>query len=132
MVNRYLGLGYLSSDPDYRKFDSGKSKSNFSIGINYGKETTWIEVECWDKIADNCKQFLEKGSLVFIEGKMKSSSWKDKNGYNRSKLICVCDFFKVINVKSKGETKPKNEQHNVSEILKDDIQLQKELEDIPW
>jgi single-strand DNA-binding protein len=132
MVNRYLALGYLSSDPDYRKFDSGKSKSSFSMGINYGKETTWIEVECWDKIADNANHFLKKGSLIFIEGKMKSSSWKDKNGFNRSKLICVCDFFKAINTKAKSETPTTKEQHNVSQILEDDVEIQKELEEIPW
>lgn len=130
MVNKYLALGYLSSDPESKTFSSGKIKTNFSIGINYGKDTTWIEVECWDKIAENAKSFLKKGSLVFIDGKMKTLSWKDKNGFSKSKLICVCDFFKTIQQKNKEDT------HSVNDILKesleDDIALQKDLENIPW
>tara|TARA_B100000085_G_scaffold280871_1_gene306519 strand:- start:464 stop:865 length:402 start_codon:yes stop_codon:yes gene_type:complete len=133
MVNRYLALGYLSSNPEYKKFDSGKAKATFSIGINYGRDTTWVEVECWDKVADNANNFLQKGSLIFIEGKMKTSSWKDKNGYSRSKLICVCDFFKSIKSKNLDqENQTQSKQHNVSDIMKDDVELQKELEDIPW
>ena len=132
MVNKYLALGYLSSDPKIQRFNSGKVKAGFSVGINYGKETTWIEVECWDKIAENAESFLKKGSLVFIDGKMKTSSWKDKNGYSKSKLICVCDFFKTIQSKGKSPT----ENHKVEDILKEnvdeDISLQKDLEEIPW
>ena len=135
MVNKYLALGYLSADPDYKKFESGKSKSSFSIAVMYGKDTTWIEVECWDKVADNSKNFLKKGGLVFVEGKFKTSSWKDKNGFQRSKLICVCDFFKSIQEKNKD--KDSEAQHNVSEIMKEhsldkDLEMQKDLEDIPW
>ena len=67
MVNRYLALGYLSSNPEYKKFDSGKAKATFSIGINYGRDTTWVEVECWDKVADNANNFLQKSPKQIIQ-----------------------------------------------------------------
>ena len=81
MVNRYLALGYLSSNPEYKKFDSGKAKATFSIGINYGRDTTWVEVECWDKVADNANNFLQKGSLIFIEGKLDPSEVPEKASF---------------------------------------------------
>ena len=126
-------MGYMSSDPELKTFNSGKTKCSFSMGMNSGKETTWVDIECWDKIANNCSKILKKGSLVFIEGKLKYLSWKDKNGFSRSKLICVCDFFKSIKSKNPNEgVQSSSKQHNVSEIMKDDAELQKELEDIPW
>jgi len=130
MINKLLGMGYLGSKPEFQEYKSGKCKASFSIGINYGKETTWVEIECWDRIAENANKYLEKGSLVFVEGKLKYSSWKDKNGASRNKLYCVCDFLKVINSKNSNDTK--EEVHKVSEIKESDIELQKDLEDIPW
>ncbi len=61
---------------------------------------------------------------------MKTLSWKDKNGYSKSKLICVCDFFKTIQQKNKEDTHSVNDI--LKESLKEDIELQKDLENIPW
>ncbi len=134
MINKYLALGHLSADPDYRQFNSGKSKTSFSLGINYGKETVWIQVECWDKVAENANNFLKKGSLIFIEGKMKNQTWKDDSGKSRSKLICVCEFFKLINVPS---NKNSIEKHNVQDIINSEVNknenaVEEKFEDAPW
>ena len=139
MINKYIAMGYAVADPITKTFQSGKSKSNFSIGVSYGKDTTWIEVECWDKISDNCNSYLKKGDLVFVEGKMKYSSWVDKN-IKKNKLICVCDFFKILNKKnSENKNELKNESISVNNIMKSknnvpqqDVDLQNELDEIPW
>ena len=133
MINKVLGMGYVSSKPEYQGYSSGKCKASLSMGINYGKDTTWVEVECWDKIAKNANTYLNKGSLVFIEAKLKYTSWKDKNGSFRSKLFCVCDFLKVINTKNPEASE--KEIHNISKIKKtvdSDIEQQKQFDDVPW
>lgn len=134
MINKYISMGYVAADPDYNEYSSGKCKATFSLGINYGKETTWVEIECWDKIAKNCNSYLKKGSLVFVEGKLKFSSWKGKSGESRSKLFCVCDFMKVINLKTDS---PQDQIHKVKDIqekdsLSKDLEEQNSLEDVPW
>ena len=132
MINKYIGMGYVVADPTTRTFNSGKSKSNFSIGVSYGKDTTWVDVECWDKISDNCNSYLKKVDLVFIEGKMKYSSWVDNN-IKKNKLICVCDFFKILNKKN-SDDKNSQKQMSVEKIKNTQLEseIEKDLEDIPW
>ena len=100
MINKFTGMGYLSSDANFQEFQSGKKKISFSVGITISKETLWIEVEAWDKIAQNCNKYLKKGSLVLVDGKLKFNSWKNKNGFNQNKITVVAEFIKVINSKS--------------------------------
>ena len=134
MINKYIAMGYVGADPDFNEYSSGKCKANFSIGINYGKETAWVEIECWDKIAKNCNSYVKKGSLVFIEGKMKFSSWKSNKGESKSKLFCVCDFMKVINLKVEDID---SEIHNIKQIeekesMSRDLAQQNSFEDVAW
>ncbi len=129
-------MGYVAADPQFNEYSSGKSKASFSIGINYGKETTWVDVECWDKIAHNCNSFVKKGSLVFVEGKLKYSSWKNNKGESKSKLYCVCDFLKILNMKNAKEDFPES-IHKVSEIKLENnenqtTEVKEEFEDAPW
>ena len=71
MLNKYIAIGNLTSDPKLQEFESGKKKCSFAIAINIGNETTYIDIECWDKIAENCKKMLYKGCQVFVDGKLK-------------------------------------------------------------
>jgi len=142
MINKYICMGYMSSDPELKTFNSGKAKCTFSMGMNSGKETTWVDIECWDKIAANCSKILKKGSLVFIEGKLKYLSWKDKNGHSKNKIICCAEFVKAINVKNDGEKKQFISETEINEITKKseqpskefqkDIEMQEDLDNIPW
>tara|TARA_Y100001938_G_C8101498_1_gene442100 strand:+ start:8073 stop:8483 length:411 start_codon:yes stop_codon:yes gene_type:complete len=136
MINKFLGMGYLSSDPKFNVFDSGKKKITFSIGITLNKETLWIEIEAWDRIAENCNKILSKGSLVFVEGKLKFNSWKDKSGNHQSKTYCTADFIKIINVKNDKKIIKVDQIEDLSKDIQieKDIQSQSEedFEDIPW
>ena len=134
MINKYICMGYVAADPQFNEYSSGKCKATFSLGINYGKETTWVDIECWDKIAENCNSFVKKGSLVFIEGKLKYSSWKNKNGESKSKLYCVCDFLKMLNFKNpdQEEEMPVHKVKQINPEIEKDLEEQKEFEDAPW
>lgn len=131
-------MGYMSSDPELKTFNSGKTKCSFSMGMNSGKETTWVDIECWDKIANNCSKILKKGSLVFIEGKLKYLSWKDKNGYPKNKIICCAEFVKAINIKNDTEKKDFISESEINKIAENpkefqkDIEMQENLDNIPW
>ena len=123
-------MGYMSSDPDCKTFNSGKTKCSFSLGINAGKETTWIDVECWDNIAKNCSKILKKGSLVFVEGKLNLNSWVSKDGTKKSKIFCKADVVTFLNSETQ---KPKRENQNQEALSKQDFtEEDEELANIPF
>ena len=85
-------LGNLTKDPDFRRTSSGNAVCELTIAVNHqGKngqdEVSFIEVVVWGKTAENCKQYLSKGSKVYVDGSLKQERWQDRNsGANRSKL----------------------------------------------
>jgi single-strand DNA-binding protein len=89
-LNRIQLIGYLGRDPETRFTPSGKRVSHFSLGITQhwrtGDEnresTEWVNVEAWDRLSETCQEYLKKGSLVYIEGRIKTDKYED-NGSNR-------------------------------------------------
>jgi single-strand DNA-binding protein len=89
-LNRIQLIGYLGRDPDSRFTPSGKRVTHFSLGVTQrwktGDEnresTEWVNIEVWDRLAEICSEYLKKGSLVYVEGRLKTDKYED-NGSNR-------------------------------------------------
>lgn len=85
-LNRVQLIGYLGKDPESRFTPNGKKVAHFSVGItqrwksnNETKEyTEWVNVEAWGRLGEICQQYLKKGSLVYIEGRLKTDKYEDK------------------------------------------------------
>lgn len=97
-LNCVLITGNLGKDPDLRYTGTGRAVCNFSIAVSesYKKDekwhenTTWINCIVWGKLGEKCGQNLLKGHKVFIQGKLQTSSWDDKNtGQKRYKTEVV-------------------------------------------
>ena len=86
-LNKILIIGRLGADPEERATQSGLSVSNFSVATTYktkqGDETEWFRVTFFDRLADVCNQYLAKGSLVYIEGRIKTEKYTDRDGIER-------------------------------------------------
>lgn len=86
-LNKTLIIGRLGADPESRATQSGLSVSNFSVATTYkskqGDETEWFRVTFFDRLADVCNQYLAKGSLVYIEGRIKTEKYTDRDGIER-------------------------------------------------
>ena len=84
MINQCNFIGRLGRDPETRYTQSGKAVASFSLACSEkrgGEESTeWINVVAWEKLAEICGQYLTKGSLVFISGRMQTRKWQDKEG----------------------------------------------------
>jgi single-strand DNA-binding protein len=82
-MNKWIGLGRLTKDPELRATGTGKSVATFSVAIDDGwgdnKTTDYIDIVAWEKTAENCAKFLKKGSLVGVVGKIKKRSY-EKDG----------------------------------------------------
>lgn len=90
-VNSATILGRLGADPDYRTSQAGNGVAQLSVATNERvkdgdgwKETVeWHRVVAFGKTADNCNQYLRKGSQVYIEGKIQTRKWQDRDGVDR-------------------------------------------------
>lgn len=89
-LNRVQLIGYLGKDPESRFTPSGRKVTHFSLGVtrrwksgNESKEATdWVNVEAWERLSDVCQQYLKKGSLVYLEGRLKTDKY-EVNGETR-------------------------------------------------
>jgi len=139
-MNKYIAIGNLTKNPDCR--DAGQSKvCAFSLAINEyyytngtkNQTTTYIDVETWNKQAENCTKFLSKGSKVAIEGKLKMNNW-EKNGQKFSKLFCVADrvHFLASEDADKSEKNYSQEDKKVEEKVENEEDGNDYMEDIPF
>jgi single-strand DNA-binding protein len=88
-VNKVIILGNLGNDPEVRSLPSGMKVANINIATSESytakdgqkvDQTEWHRVELWDNLANVAEQYLRKGNQVYIEGKIRSEEWQDKNG----------------------------------------------------
>jgi len=85
-LNKVQLIGYLGKDPESRFTPNGKKVVHFSLGVTRrwksGTEsreaTDWVNVEAWERLGDTCQQYLKKGSLVYLEGRLKTDKYEDK------------------------------------------------------
>ena len=90
-LNRVMLIGRLGKDPEQRYMPNGKAVCNFSIATSERwkkdgekqERTEWHNVVAFDKLGEICGEYLRKGSQVFIEGKLQTRSWEDKEGVKR-------------------------------------------------
>jgi len=87
-LNKVQLIGYLGRDPETRTIPSGQKVTTFSLAVtrrwksgNEGKEATdWFNVEAWGRLGEISQQYLKKGSLVFVEGRLRTDKYEDKGG----------------------------------------------------
>lgn len=114
-VNKVILVGRLGKDPEIRYTAGGKAVANFSIATDetYTKDgervknTEWHRIVLWDKLAEIAEQYLTKGSLVYLEGKIQSRKYEDKEGVERYSFDIVCNTLKMLGGgEQKSEEKP--------------------------
>ena len=105
-LNKATILGHLGRDPEQRFLSNGEAVTNFSIATseswkdkNTGdkKESTeWHRVTCYRRLAEIAGQYLRKGSLVYIEGKITTRKWQDKTGADRYTMEIIANEMKMF------------------------------------
>ena len=87
MHNTIVGIGHLVADPTSQSTSTGKSICRMRICISdtNSKSKCFIDIECWEKLGETCQQYLTKGRQIYFEGELSSSTWKDKEGVEKTK-----------------------------------------------
>lgn len=90
--------GNLTADPELKKTNQGKSVAGFTVAVNHtsgsgeekgSEDVSFFEVEAWEKLGENCTEYLSKGSKVTVMGNLKQNRWKTQEGESRSKTKVV-------------------------------------------
>ena len=94
--NKVFIMGNLARDPDFRNTPNGSPVCKITVASSRKnrntEETCFVDVTVWGKPAENCRQYLSKGSAVLVEGYLKKDTWQDRNtGENRSKIGVVAE-----------------------------------------
>jgi single-strand DNA-binding protein len=91
-VNKVILVGNLGKDPEVRYLDNNKVVANLTLATtenykdrngNKVENTEWHDLELWDGLAKIAEQYLVKGKSIYVEGKIKTDSWKDNEGNNK-------------------------------------------------
>jgi len=105
-LNRVEIIGNCGKEPEGRFTPSGKLVASFSVAVNskYGEtETTeWFNIVAWNKLAETCNQFLEKGRQVFVEGRLQTRKWDDNEGKTHYRTEVIAN--RVLFLGKKVET----------------------------
>jgi single-strand DNA-binding protein len=103
--NRVILMGNLTRDPELRYTSGGSAVANFGIAVNRTwsgqdgvrrEETTFVDCEAWTKQAELIGEYMKKGRLIFVEGRLKLDQWESQDGQKRSKLRVVVERFEFM------------------------------------
>jgi single-strand DNA-binding protein len=111
-INKVILVGHLGKDPETRTLDGGVSVTTFPLATSetYNKDgrkveqTEWHNIVMWRGLADIAAKFLQKGKLVYIEGKLRTRSFEDKEGIKKYTTEVVAENFTILGRKSDFET----------------------------
>ncbi len=128
-LNRVMLIGNLTRDPELRYTPAGLGVASFGIAVNtpIGKddegnrktETLFVDVVAFGKQAEVIAEYLKKGSLIYLEGRLRYRTWEDASGNKRSKHEIVLNNFQFLNTRGK-------------ESPQEVVGLPEEDEDIPF
>ena len=113
MVNRVILVGNLGKDPEVRYTSGGQAVANLRIATSRSwtdkqsgqrkEETEWHDVEVWGKQAEQCGEYLAKGRQVYVEGRLKTDKWQDKQtNQERSKVKVVAETVRFLGGRGAG------------------------------
>ena len=131
-LNRVMIIGNVGSDPEMRFTPSGKPVTSFRVATNRAyttpegerkEETEWFTVVAWNRLAEQCNQFLSKGRLVYAEGRLRTRTWESQDGQKRYRTEVIANRVSFLDKRgiaplAEGE---KPEESTEAEIEPDDI-----------
>ena len=113
-VNKVILIGRLGKDPEIKSTPSGSTVAKFSLATDESytdrggakqERTEWHNIVAWDKLAEICGQYLKKGKLVFIEGRIRTDSWDDKEtGVKKYRTEIIAREMKMLDRRGDDES----------------------------
>lgn len=126
MLNRWIGVGRLVKDPDLRYTPNGVAVATFTLAINRQfsnqngeREADFINIVAWRKTAENAANYLKKGNLAGVDGRLQSRSYENNQGQRVFVTEVVADSVQFLEPKNSGPSKPKSERKATQDSYND-------------
>ena len=141
--NRVLLIGNLTRDPELRYTPSNTAVADLGLAVNRTyrdasgetkEDVTFVDITVWGRSAENCSQYLSKGSPVFVEGRLTLDQWENNEGQRRSKLKVTAqrvDFLGSPGSSGQQQTSGKPTANTPEEIL-EDVTVDETEDDVPF
>lgn len=107
MINSVTIVGRSGRDPEMRYFESGRVKTTFSLAVNRPtkeKETDWFDIELWGRQAELAGEYVRKGRLIAVEGRLDFSRWTDDQGTKNIRPFVNANNFRLLDSKKDAAT----------------------------
>ena len=111
-INKVILIGRLGKDPEMRFTPSGKAVTNFTLATNENwtdqsgerqERTEWHRIVTWGKLAENCAKLLGKGKQVYVEGRLQTRQWDDRDGNKRYTTEIVANTMQILSPVEGGD-----------------------------
>jgi len=119
-LNKVMVIGHLGRDPEMRYTPSGRPVTTFTVAVSRSwntadgerrTETEWFNIVSWGNLAEICKQYLQKGRQVYIEGRLQTRRWEDKEGQKHTSVEVVANEMMML-----GDRRDNSNQSQESEL----------------
>lgn len=127
-LNKVMLIGNLTRKPEVRYTPAGKAVCDFSIAINSSwktdsgqkrEEVTFVDCTAWNKTAEIMEQFLEKGSPIYVEGKLTTESWEDKTtGAKKTKTKVTIEVVQFLSGPREAREPQQRQERPIAEQLR--------------
>ncbi|MFY0644573.1 MAG: single-stranded DNA-binding protein [Bacteroidia bacterium] len=146
MVNKVILVGHLGKDPEVKYLDQNRAVANMTMATNERytdrngnkvEQTEWHNLEMWDGLAKVAEKYLRKGSLVYVEGKIKTEEWERDNQKHRTTRIRVNTMNMLDRASDQNSSAQPNNAQNQNEVANhNEAQIEKMVEgeedDLPF
>jgi single-strand DNA-binding protein len=136
-LNKLIIIGNVGNEPEMRFTPNGKPVTSFSVATNWlytssegerRQETEWFNIVAWNRLAEQCNQFLAKGRLVYVEGRIHTRNWEGQDGQPHSKIEVIAS--RVIFLERRGTSVLPDEK--VEDRVDESGIAELEPEDLPF
>lgn len=141
-INKVILVGNVGKDPDVRYLDSGVAVANFPFATsetyknkNGEKVTTteWHNIVLWRGLAEVVEKYVKKGSQLYLEGKIRTRSWDDRDGNKRYTTEIVADTMQMLGRRSDQSATPQPSDEEVpADEMKEENNITEETDDLPF
>ena len=116
-VNKVILIGNLGRDPEIKFLEGNVARANFSLATtesykdkngNKIDQTEWHNIILWRGLAETAEKLLKKGTQVYVEGKIQTRQWTDKEGHKRNTTEIVAETFIILQKKDSSNTSGNN------------------------
>ena len=129
-LNKVMIIGNVGSEPEMRFTPAGKPVTTFSVATNHNytspegerkEETEWFTVVAWNRLAEQCNQFLTKGRLIYSEGRLHTRKWEGQDGQKHYRTEVIASRVSFLDKKGTPSVEGEKPEEPEGEIEPEDI-----------